>query len=329
MLNYEDFKNVVEKEVKRRLPIEYKQADVRYERISKVGYDYDGLSFMLKSENGISKRVSPVLNISSAYQEYLNGEAIDTLMDTLAEMYLEASHQTPIVGSVTEDIFEYDKIKDRIGARLINTEYNRAYLETVSHKDIADLSLVYTVVVSEDMNSQATLVIPKELMETWGVDLETVHNKAMENITGKKILFQNLEDVSVSVMTGVSIPDIDIDDIDLNDYSTPMFVMTTYNKRFGAVLAAEPNTMSKITEKLGSVYVLPSSVDEVIIVPKWAGIDPVGLTQMVRDINYSDVAPHDQLSDNIYEFDVGSKELQIVDVDGQDKSKDKDRGFDR
>lgn len=322
MLNYEEFKTALEKEVKSRLPIDYSQAEVRYEKVSKVGYDYDGMTFAFESDNKYT--INPIINISSAYEEYLEGKSIAVLSDRLAEGYIEAKRTAPTIGFV-ENMFEFNNVRDRISARLINTEFNREFLETVPHKDVDDLSLVYTVVWSDTANMLSTTVITEKLMKTWGADLEAIHKEAMENISKREFLLADIAEIT----SGVPVRKQTIDDIDLSSALVPWYVLTTPTRHSGAVLATEPKIMNKITEQLGSVYVIPSSVDEVILVPEWAVPEPEKLLESVRDTNYEIVPLQDQLSDNIYMFEVGGKELQLVDIDGQNKSKDKDRGFDR
>lgn len=79
--------------------------------------------------------------------------------------------------------------------------------------------------------------------------------------------------------------------------------------------------MDRITAKFGEVYVIPSSVDETLIVPKRFVDDVESLGKMVREINANDVRPEDQLSNNIYEYDSKTQSLKIV-GGGQTQSED-------
>ena len=49
-----------------------------------------------------------------------------------------------------------------------------------------------------------------------------------------------------------------------------------------------------------SLYILPSSVHEVIMFPAKGDEDDAALRKMVRDINDTEVEKQDRLSDNIY-----------------------------
>ena len=83
----------------------------------------------------------------------------------------------------------------------------------------------------------------------------------------------------------------------------PMTVLTTRGAVNGAGVIFCDNVLRKIWEKVGDFYVLPSSVHEVLIVPVAYGIGRDELTEMVRAVNRDEVAPEDQLSDQVYLFD--------------------------
>ena len=58
-----------------------------------------------------------------------------------------------------------------------------------------------------------------------------------------------------------------------------------------------------IHEKMGDYYILPSSIHEVLIVPATCGLDRDELKEMVCTVNRDQVAPEDQLSDEVYFYD--------------------------
>ena len=61
----------------------------------------------------------------------------------------------------------------------------------------------------------------------------------------------------------------------------------------------------KEAEKLGAreLNIIPSSIHELLIVPKSPEIDPRELGEMVRAVNRAEVAKEEQLSDRVYEYD--------------------------
>lgn len=300
MLNYEEFKSEVMENIKDYLSEEYQDYDIKVQTIKKSSCEYEGL--MIGPKDG-TVRVIPALNLNSAYEQYEEGMPFDEVMDKLADIRMNAS----LPGFNKEDMFDYSKIKDRIIPRLINTSANIDYLADKPHVSFEDLSLIYAVRVSEDSQGFAEAVIPNDLMEMWGVSVQDIHDKAMDNLSEKEPLISTLEGM---LFGGDS---LDINELSDVETSMPFFVLTNQQKTKGSVMAICPEVMDKITEQLGDVYILPSSVDEVIIVPVKHNDDIERLGAMVKQINANEVRPEDRLSDNIYHYDSKEKKLELAD----------------
>jgi len=69
-----------------------------------------------------------------------------------------------------------------------------------------------------------------------------------------------------------------------DSYDELMNVVTLDCKRFGAGLLYCTELLKEIKRKIGNYYILPSSVDEIIVVPADAS-DLSSMTQLVRDVN--------------------------------------------
>ena len=65
----------------------------------------------------------------------------------------------------------------------------------------------------------------------------------------------------------------------------------------------------------GDYYMLPSSVNEVIVIPDLSSeMNPAELRQLVMAVNESSVPKAEWLSENVYKFDGGEREvLRIAD----------------
>ncbi len=289
-MNYKEFRQKVFDNIKDHLSEEYQGYEMRFQDVRKgAGNEYEALMI---SPTDRKMSMVPALNLTNAFKEYENGMSFDEILDKLADIRM---HST-LPNFNKEDIVDYDKIKDRIIPRLINTAANKDYLADKPHKNIEDLSIVYAVRVSEDSQGFADAVITKNLAEMWGVSAQEIHEKAMDNIAERPPVFQNIE----SVLFGEK-ENLEIEDVEPEEYTVPFFILTNEQNTKGAVMAINPKTMDRITAKLGEVYVIPSSVHETLIVPKTYIDDLEGLQKMVRDINASEVRPEDQLSNNIYE----------------------------
>ncbi len=303
-MNYQEFKNEVMANIKDYLTEEYKDYEMIVQTITKSSGEYEGLMIGPKDRH---LSVIPALNLNNAYEKYEEGMPFDEVMDKLADIRMNIS----LPDFNAADIFDYNKIKDQIFPRLINTSANTDYLADKPHKEIEDLSLIYAVRVCEDSQGFAEAVITDELADMWGVDGQELHDRAMENIAERPPVFQNIE----NVLFGET-EDIEIEDVDPENYRIPYFILTNQQKTKGAVMAVNPKTMDRIASHLGDVYVIPSSVDETLIVPKSAVEDVQPLIDMVRQVNTNEVRPEDQLSNNVYEYSAETHTLKIV-GDGQ------------
>ena len=62
--------------------------------------------------------------------------------------------------------------------------------------------------------------------------------------------------------------------------------------------------MQKIGELMGgNYYILPSSIHEVLVIPENAGLTTRELSNMVHEINQTEVAAVDRLSDKVQFYD--------------------------
>ena len=67
----------------------------------------------------------------------------------------------------------------------------------------------------------------------------------------------------------------------------------------------------KVAELLGTnFYVLPSSIHELLILPDNGSMQLSELEAMVREVNATQVAPEDRLSDKVQYYDREAKLLQ-------------------
>lgn len=303
MLNYEEFKAEIMENIKDHLSEEYQDYGMKVNQITKSnGIQYEGLTI---APEGNNPTVAPTLNLTAAFSEYEAGKSMEEILDTLANIRMENNN---IPGNFNkEDLFEFDKCKDKINPRIINTETNAEYLTDKPHVDFEDLSILYAVRVFENSDGFGEAVITNDLMEMWGVSVQDIHDKAMDNLSEKEPLISTLEGM---LFGGDS---LDINELSAVETSMPFFVLTNQQKTKGSVMAICPEVMDKITEQLGDVYILPSSVDEVILVPVGDAADIKSLADMVRNINANEVRPEDRLSDNIYHYDPKEKKLELAD----------------
>lgn len=93
----------------------------------------------------------------------------------------------------------------------------------------------------------------------------------------------------------------------------PMYVLTNPALHFGAGLLLNNSVLRNILDTVGEdIYVLPSSVHEIIVIPASMSDNAKELTDMVYSINQSCVRPQDRLSNDVYRVDYTTMKFRTV-----------------
>ena len=89
-----------------------------------------------------------------------------------------------------------------------------------------------------------------------------------------------------------------------------LLVLTTQSMVHGAAAIFIPDVMEQISKKMPEgFFILPSSIHEVMVLPKTLGASTESLDEMVSSINEMQVDPEDQLSDFAHVYDPDRKIL--------------------
>ena len=81
----------------------------------------------------------------------------------------------------------------------------------------------------------------------------------------------------------------------------PMEVLSTKARIQGATCMIYPGVLSQISKQLHeNLYIIPSSVHEVIILPHSEVRDPEEVQKMIREINETHLSQEEVLSDSLY-----------------------------
>ena len=100
-----------------------------------------------------------------------------------------------------------------------------------------------------------------------------------------------------------------------------MYVITNGDKVNGSAQMLNEHLMDQASARIGGdFYIIPSSIHEVLAVPV-GRMEVDELEAMVRDVNSTQVAKEDKLSDTVYAFDSVNREV----IFGRDLTSVEDR----
>ena len=92
-----------------------------------------------------------------------------------------------------------------------------------------------------------------------------------------------------------------------------MYVCTNASKINGAGVILYENLLKDFAQKVGAdFYILPSSVHETLLIPVSDQFDVETLKAMVCEVNMTQVAPEEQLSDQVYLYSRECDQIRIA-----------------
>ena len=211
---------------------------------------------------------------------------------------------------------QWDNIKDKVFCRLVNLEMNQKLLENVPHMKYLDLAVTCRLLHFTDNIGIASSEITYNELEVIGITEEELFEKAKQN-TEKMFPaeFKPLVSIVEKMMREKDMSDELIKEVldfeELED-KINMYILTNKKGINGAVTMLYTDMLKEIAVQLKteSLYLLPSSVHELMILPE---CDDVGyLKEMVEEANRTAVAEIDLLSDHVYRYDRNTDMVEIA-----------------
>lgn len=314
-MDFNNFKDIVADNIKDYLPEDYLTAEVKLTDVVKNNdTHYTGLTILKEDEH-----ISPTIYLEDFYKDYENGKTPDEIMEKIADIYVNAKNNEQMLGvqEIADNITNFEVTKDKISARVVNLEANKERLENMPHKEMGDLAITYHIDLGEGNDgSKMSVAINNDMMKQYGVEVNELHDLAcdnMERLNPSK--FMDIRDVLLEMMVpgyaemSPEEKEYHAHDMGMDVPDQSMYVLSNTDKNFGAAAVLDSEMMDKIREEVGDFYILPSSVHELLIVPKTADMDLDTLQNMVQDVNATQVAANEVLSDHVYEYDPETKEM--------------------
>ena len=207
------------------------------------------------------------------------------------------------------DVFDKDfsKIKEKVRPRIAEIERNSEYLADIPHRDLgAGLTLFASVDLGANPFGSYMCVLNNAIIQDRGYDIDEVLDAALENV---KPIMMPIEASIFANETGAEVPNL-LEHPELFSRTDHLFVLTNDDQFNGAAALFAPGVMDRIFGMMGTFYVIPSSIHELLLVPANSSVEPSALPEMIRGANSSVVEAEDILSDKLRIFD--GKELKEV-----------------
>lgn len=224
---------------------------------------------------------TPVINLDALYEDYKHDKFdLDECYVHIDRM-LNSKLDTPFKA---EDIIQWEKMKDRLYIRL----FGELTVTDGVYRKVADLYAVPYIQITDD--DTASTRVTDQLMNAWGVSEETVFEQAEKT----QATLRPVEIASIAEKIGMP-----------EELNPGMYVVSTKTGILGAGCILYEGVADAVRERIGGdFYILPSSIHEVIVIPK--DDDRLNeFTDLVRMVNSTAVEEKERLSDSVYTFEDG------------------------
>lgn len=244
---------------------------------------------------GQGSNLSPNIYLDSYYSQYVTGRSLEEIEMDVLETYRENKPDFKLDMSF---FMEWENVKDKIVIKLVNYEQNREVLSDAPHRRFLDLAVVFQCFIGTTAKANGTILIHDTHMRLWNVTAEDLYSSAMQNMPRLfRYDIKSMADVMQELLEGEELEDFE----EVKDKCS-MFVLTNQCKLNGAAAMYCEDIFKNFADRIGyDLYILPSSIHELILVPAADDSDKEELSQMVRDVNLT-LLPEEVLSDHAYYF---------------------------
>ena len=257
--------------------------------------ELDGISVLKKNQS-----ISPTLYLNELYEDYLSGKPLEELIEEMYHCFLHP--YTGFSFSVSE-FKHFDLMKDRLVYRLIHYSSNEALLKSVPHQKYLDLAIVYYVMLHSDEKGNACIMVRNEHMDIWRISADTLHEHAVRNtpvLLPAKL--QTMEELIQGILCTSCEEAGALSEIQESSYgSMPMYILSNTSKLNGAAAILYENVLQDFADSIhDNLYILPSSIHEVILLPAGSCPSRESLELMVNEVNEKELSPIERLSGHVY-----------------------------
>lgn len=249
-----------------------------------------GILFMGKQGD-----ISPAIFIDDLFADYSKkGKDVEGIVREVIERYEKS---LKAVRDVHRLDFAWESCRKRVIYRLMSRHRNRKMLQTMPYIPFLDMAITFHVVVGINQKYMQTIKIDHELQKRWNVSVERLLKMAEHN-TEQILPFEIYDMERLASKQGYE--NLSYEEEFRN---TNMIVMTNSIGIYGASAILYPGLLEALAQELEcDIYVIPSSVHEMILIPAEDESVYGELSSMIHEINQRFVPADEVLSDQVYVF---------------------------
>ena len=262
---------------------------VEYVDVAKDNGTQNGIKITKEGSN-----ISPVIYYSS-------NESDSTIISRVIKVYNDSANPGIDTDELSKNMLDWNWVKDRIYPRLYNNAKS-TYEDLYSVDFVGDVSIMFYIQLITSVG-KGMIKITNQMVNAWDVPKGEIMWHAKDNLN-KVLLVDDMINIMIQMMFGGN--DNDERYIKTGDIMT---IMSTISKSHGAAAMLLVEDLINNGELVcQDYYFLPSSVHEVIMLKEYDEC----FKEMVGQVNATEVAPADVLSDSVFKYNHITRKFEVV-----------------
>lgn len=259
------------------------------------GLVLNGLVFQKEGTN-----ICLTVYIDEFLERLSQGASMETAIQRILTIYQENDIPENIDMSA---MTVFKTVKDRIIFQLVNTEKNIPMLKEIPSVPFLDFSIIFKILIGSSAESTATGTIGNTLMKIWNIGTDELYEAAKANTP--VLMPPELEPME-QILADLG-KDTPIDDL------CKIYVLSNKQRLHGCGCILYPHVLENFAESIRSdLFILPSSLHEVLLVPFEEETDADALVGIVKEVNKHELSQEDFLSDHVYRYSRKTKNITIA-----------------
>ncbi len=252
----------------------------------------EALALQTKGEN-----TTAMIYVDSLLEAYACTGNIEESKNTVLEIY---KRRDDVLADWNG--FGWEQVKPYIRIRLVRMEGNEEYLKDRPYKKVLDLAMIFVVLLKEKEGEMAAQVSWTQI-KAWGINAEELYRTAIDNFRKEEFIITNMTSLFPAKLAEELEMGID------------MYIFSTKNRIQGARAMLRVDMLKIFADEKGcNLFILPSSVHEVLLICEEKDMCVAGLKEIVSSVNGNPdvIAAEEVLSDSVYYYDREKGEIRIA-----------------
>ncbi len=304
--SFDQFVEVVASSIKEFLPEEYREAEVIIQKITKQNdIVLTGLSVRKPGQD-----ICPSFYLEPFYRQYMMSDSTFVDLTDIANDYCKVDHKSI---DFTFETLTPQYIRENVVMRVVGKDRNQSLLKSAPVREYNNMLITLRVLTEKKNEHVGSILITNNILDTLG-DLTVDELFSWAEVNTPRLFpatVMSMEEI-LSDMLPPEIREMYSTEVPKNQGG--MIVISNDIGVNGATSILYKGVLKNLSSQYSDkrLYILPSSVHEVICMPCNENVSANELREMVTDVNCTQVAEDEVLTDSVYLYDPKTDRLEIA-----------------